>query len=78
MHEQDLSVLAKEVGNVSKRPNFLDASTQHKCIDMENVHVFVDESGHPSWADLSIEFGNLQEHKIRGELKISSILLLSR
>ena len=30
---------------------------------MENVHVFVDESSHPSWAELFDEFGNLQEHK---------------
>ena len=49
-HEQDRSVHAKEVGNVSKRLNFLDASIQNKCIDMENTFDFVDASRHPSWA----------------------------
>ena len=33
---------------------------------MENVYDFVDESRHQSWAELSVEFGNPQEHKIRG------------
>ena len=67
MHEQDLSVSAKEVGNVSKRRNILNANIQNKCINMENVHVFFDESRHPSWAELFGEFGDLQEHKIRGD-----------
>ena len=40
---------------------------QNKCIDMLKVHDFVDESRHPSLAGLFIEFGNLQEHKIRGD-----------
>ena len=66
IHDQDFSVPAKEVGNVNKRLNFLDASIQNKCVDMENVNVLVDESRHPSWAELFDEFGNLQEHKIRG------------
>ena len=69
MHEQDLSVSAKESGNVSKRRNILNASIQNKCLDMENVHVFVDESRHPSWAELFVEFGDPQEQKIRGDLK---------
>ena len=32
----------------------------------ENVYHFVDESRHPPWAELRVEFGSLQEHKIRG------------
>ena len=39
---------------------------QHKkCIDIEYVHVFVDESSHLSWAELCSEFWDLQEHEIR-------------
>ena len=63
-HEQDLSVSAKEIGNVSKRRNILSASFQNKCIEMVNVHVFVDESRLSSWAEL---FGEFQ--KIRGDWK---------
>ena len=33
---------------------------------MENVHVFVNESSHLSWTELFGEFGNLQEHELRG------------
>ena len=47
--------------------NILNVSIQNKCIDMENVYDFVDESRHPPWAELCVEFGNLQEHKIRGD-----------
>ena len=32
---------------------------------MENVSDFDDESLHSSWAKFQVEFGNLQEHKIR-------------
>ena len=66
IHEQDLPVFAKLMGNVSKRRNILNASIQNKCIDMEKVHFFVDESRHPSRAELFGEFGDLQEHQIRG------------
>ena len=31
------------------------------------LHVLVDESRHPSSAELFDEFGDLQEHKIRGD-----------
>ena len=55
------------IGNVSKRRNLFNASIQNKCIDMENVRVFVNESRHPSWAELFGEFGDLQKHKIRGD-----------
>ena len=62
--DQDLSAPAKEVGNVSRILNFLDASI-HKCVDMENVHVFVDESSHPSWAEYLTNSEDLQEHELR-------------
>ena len=35
--------------------------------EMGDVHDVVDESRHPSWAELCVEFGDLQEHKIRGD-----------
>ena len=60
IHEQDLSVSAKEIHDATI-PN---ASMQNKCIDMGNVHVFADESSHPSWAELLDEFGDLQEHEL--------------
>ena len=33
-HEQDFSLFAEEVRNVSKRRHILNASIQNKCIDM--------------------------------------------
>ena len=62
--------LQKKLGSASKRLNFLDANIQHKCADVENVHVLVDESRHPSWAKLFDEFGDLQEHNITQKLVI--------
>ena len=56
---------AEEVGNVCSQRNILNQRIQDKCIDMENVHDFVDESSHLPWARFSEEFWNLQEHKIR-------------
>ena len=46
------SVFAKEVGNVRSERNILNGSIQNKCMDMENVYDFVDESRHSSWAEL--------------------------
>ena len=40
--------------------------TNRKRVDMVNVHVLVDESSHPSWAELLDECVNLQEHELRG------------
>ena len=36
---------------------------------MGNVHVLVDESSRSSWAEILDEFGNLQEHELRGYWK---------
>ena len=44
LHEQDISVFAEEIGNVCNQRNILNGRIQHKCIDMENVYHFVDES----------------------------------
>ena len=62
----DLSVFAKEVGNVRNWRNILNGSIQNKCNDMRNVCDFVDVSRHPPWTELCVEFGNPQEDKIRG------------
>ena len=70
IHEQDLSFFAEEVRNVLTWRNILKTSIQNKCIDTEeDVRDFVDESRHPPWAELCIEFGNLQENEIRGDWK---------
>ena len=66
IHEHDLSVFADEVWNVCNQRNILNESIQNKCIDVGNVYDFVDESRHSLLAELCGEFGNLQEHKIRG------------
>ena len=73
VHEQDLSVSAEEVGNVRNLRNISNVSIQNKCIDMENVHDFVDESRHPSWAELCVEFENLQKHKFEDIQSMSNI-----
>ena len=66
IHEQDLFVFAKEVVDVRNKRNIINESIQNKCIGMGNVNDLVDESRHPPWAELCVEFGNLQEHSIRG------------
>ena len=58
---------AEGVGNVCSQRIILNGSIQNKCIGVEKVHDFVDESRHPSWTELCIEFGDLQENKIRGD-----------
>ena len=40
---------------------------------MENVYDLVDESRHPLWAVLCIEFGNLQEHKFENVENVFNI-----
>ena len=51
IHDQDLSVLTKEVGNYSSLLNFF--------VEMVNVHVLVDESSQSSWSELCGKFGDL-------------------
>ena len=48
-------------------------SNKGKCVDMENVHVFVNESSHSSWTKLFGEPGGLQEHELRGNSELISI-----
>ena len=59
--------LQKTLGITALYSTSFDGSIESKCVDMENVHIFVDESSHSSWAELFDEFGNLQEHEFRGE-----------
>ena len=44
----------------------ISATNAAFSIDMVNVYDFVDESRHPLWVALCVEYGNLEEHKIRG------------
>ena len=62
--------LQKKLGMSASDSTFsMQTSIQNTFIGMENVHVLVDERGHPSWAELFDEFGDLQEHEIRGDWK---------
>ena len=57
VHDEDVPFLTKEAGNYSRLLNILNESIEDKCVDMENVHVFVNESSHSSWTEL---FGELE------------------
>ena len=50
--DEGLPCFAREVGNYSKLPNILTRSIKNKCVDLVNVHVFVNESSHSSWTEL--------------------------
>ena len=67
VRDEDLPFHAREFGNYSRLLNILNGSIQDKCVHMENVHVFVDESSHASWTELLGELGVLQEHELRGK-----------
>ena len=66
IHDEGLPFPTKEVGNYSMILNIFDRDIKDKCVDVENVHVFVDESSHSSWTELFGKFGDLQEHELRG------------
>ena len=66
LQDEDLPFPTIEVGNNRKILNIFNGSFQDKCVDMGNVHVFVDESSHSSWTELFGEPGGLQEHELRG------------
>ena len=46
------SIFSKEVGNYSKVLSICTWSIKDQCVDMVNVHVFVNESSHSSWTKL--------------------------
>ena len=48
MHDEDLPYLAKEVGSYSILLNIFNGSIKDKCVDIGNVHVFVNGSSHSS------------------------------
>ena len=54
----------KKLGMSATDSTFSMEAYKIKCIDMRNVSDFVDESRYSSWAELQVEFGKLQEHKI--------------
>ena len=70
--------LEKKLGMSASDATILNTSIQDKCIDMGNVHDFVDESRHPPWAEMYVEFGVLQEHAIVDSLENIRLLNSSR
>ena len=50
----------------SRTLNIFDGSYTDTCVDMGKVHVFVNDCSHSSWTELFGEFGDLQEHELRG------------
>ena len=70
VHDEGLPFPTKEVGNYSRTLNILDGSIKDKCVDMGDVHAFENENSHPSWTELFGEFGDLQEHELRGNSEL--------
>ena len=68
--EKGVPTSAKEVGNYSRILNICTWSVEDKCVEMVNVHVFVNESSHSSWTTLFGEPGGLQEHELRGNSEL--------
>ena len=71
IHDQDLSVPAEEVGNVSKRLNFLDASIQNKCIDMEPPSIL-----RPNYLSNSEIYKNTKFEEIESLFNITQKLVM--
>ena len=57
IHDEDLPCLSEEVGNYSKLLNIFNGSIKDICVEMQKVHVFVNESSHSSWTGLFGESG---------------------
>ena len=70
MYDEDLPFLTKEVGIYSRILNSFNGSIKDKCVDMVNVHVFVNEISSSSWTKLFGEVGSLQEHELRGNSEL--------
>ena len=62
--------LQTEAGDHSRLLNIFNESIEDKCVDMVNVHVFVNESSHSPWIKLFCEPGGLQEHELRGNSEL--------
>ena len=59
-------VLQKKLGIIAGHSTFSMEAFKDECVDMENVHVFVNESSHSSWTEFFGEFGDPQEHEFGG------------
>ena len=70
IHDEGLPFPKKEIGDNSRTLNNVDGSIEDKCVEMGNVHVFVNESSHSSWTELFGEFGDPQEHELRGNSEL--------
>ena len=69
IHDEGLPLPTKEVGSYSRMLNIFNGSIK-KWVDMENVHVFVNESSHSSSTELFREHGGLQEKELRGNSEL--------
>ena len=59
--------LQKKLGITAVHSTFFDGNMKDQCVHVGNVHLFVNESSHSSWTKLLFcEFGDLQEHELRG------------
>ena len=65
--------LLEKGGNYSRILNIFNASMKDICVDMENVHVFVNESSHSSWTELFGELGGIQECELRRNFRAYSM-----
>ena len=66
IHDEGLPLFAKEVGNYSRVLRICIWSFKDLCVDMENIHVFVNESSRSSWTMLSGESGSPQKDELQG------------
>ena len=62
--------LQNKSGITAGYSTFFNGSIKDQCVDMENVHVFVNESSHSSSTELFGEPGGLQEHELRGNSEL--------
>ena len=70
-HDESSQIFAQEVGNHNRLLNICTGSTKDQCIEMEIVHVFVNESSYSSWTKLLGNIGSIQEHELRGNSEYS-------
>ena len=66
IHDEGLPFPTDEVGNYSRILNIFNGSIKDTCVDMVNVHVFVNESSHSSGTKLIRKNGSIQGHEFRG------------
>ena len=73
IHDEGLPFHAKEVGNYSKVLNICTWSIKDQCVDMGNVHVFVNESSQSSWTIFFGESGESSRARTSWKFRVYSI-----